>query len=166
MRRQVTILGTRGVPANHGGFETFAENLAKYLMGNGWKVTVYCQQGGLGWFSRSWWCGIELIHVPVGQQGVLSTVIFDLLSVLHSLRSPGVFLTLGYNTAVFNVLYRIFRRVNLINMDGIEWQRDKWGFLARCWFWINERAACRIGHHLKAGRGAPAPYITITEPQC
>lgn len=46
MARCIRILGTRGVPAAHGGFETFAEHLALYLVAQGWRVVVYCQEDG------------------------------------------------------------------------------------------------------------------------
>ncbi|UCE08738.1 MAG: DUF1972 domain-containing protein, partial [bacterium] len=51
--KKLAILGTRGIPASHGGFETFAEHLALYLASKGWAVTVYCQKQGSVYFSTS-----------------------------------------------------------------------------------------------------------------
>ena len=82
--------------------------------------------------------------------GIFSTIVFDFRSIIHSLRYSGVFLTLGYNTAVFNVLHRVFGKNNIINMDGIEWRRQKWGAIAKAWFWVNERMGCWFGSHLVA----------------
>lgn len=62
----------------------------------------------------------------------------------------GLFLTLGYNTACFNLMQRLKGQANVINMDGIEWRRDKWGLIAKIWFWLNERAGCWVGNHLVA----------------
>jgi len=59
-------------------------------------------------------------------------------------------LTLGYNTAVFCLAYRLKGIANLINMDGIEWRRQKWSTLERVWLYFNERAGCWLGNHLIA----------------
>lgn len=149
--KRVSILGTRGIPARHGGFETFAEKLSIYLTARGWAVTVYCQDDA-GHYRRSFWDGIELIHIPVKAAGAKGTVIFDWKTVISAVSSDGggLFLTLGYNTALFNFIQRLKGQINIINMDGIEWRRDKWGFVAKTWFWLNERAGCWIGNHLVA----------------
>lgn len=146
----IYILGTRGVPAKHGGFETFAEKLSLYLVNKGWNVFVYCQEEDRGIIFRSEWNGIQRIHVPVVRTGAAGTVIFDLKSTYHALSENGIFLTLGYNTAIFNVMQRMKGQTNIINMDGIEWRRDKWGAIAKTWFWLNERVGCWTGNHLVA----------------
>ncbi|HTO18654.1 MAG TPA: DUF1972 domain-containing protein [Pseudomonas sp.] len=150
MKLKLSILGIRGIPASHGGFETFAERLALHLVARGWSVTVYCQEEGVGNITESKWRNIHRIHVPVKQTGALGTVLFDLRAILHALKSDGLFLTLGYNTAIFNAFQRLKGQINIINMDGIEWRREKWGALAKAWFWINERLGCWIGNHLVA----------------
>jgi hypothetical protein len=150
--RELLILGIRGIPAKHGGFETFAENLALYLVKRGWKVTVYCQESkpeysGMG---ETNWKGIKRVHIPVAGEGAKATVAFDLISVKEACRRHGLVLTLGYNTALFNLLLRFKRRTNLINMDGVEWKRDKWKWYEKAWLYINERAGCLLGDHLIA----------------
>jgi len=147
---KVTILGTRGIPAQHGGFETFAEHFSLYLKRKGWKVTVYCQEEGKGSISEDNWKGIHRVHIPVTQEGAKGTIVFDWKSTCHARRQKGIILTLGYNTAVFCALYRLKGMKNIINMDGIEWQRDKWSFLERVWLYINEKAGALLGNHLVA----------------
>ena len=147
---KLSILGTRGIPANHGGFETFAEKLSLYLVEKGWKVSVYCQEDLDGSVYESVWNGIDRVHVPVSLNGPAGTVYFDWKSTLHATQQDGLFLTLGYNTACFGLLFRLRRQKNIINMDGIEWRRDKWNGLAKAWFWINERLGCWFGNHLIA----------------
>jgi len=144
------ILGTRGVPAEHGGFETFAEKLSLFLVSKGWRVTVYCQESGASDLYESEWQGIGRVHIPVEGDGAASTVIFDWKAARHALEQDGIFLTLGYNTACFNLIQRLRKQTNLINMDGIEWRRDKWGIIAKSWFWFNERVGCWVGNHLVA----------------
>lgn len=144
------VLGTRGIPARHGGFETFAEKLCLFLVANGWTVYIYCQESGEQQIRYSEWNGVHRIHVSVKGDGALSTVVFDLKVALHAMSKNGLMLTLGYNTALFNVFQRFSRQLNIINMDGIEWKRDKWGIVAKTWFWLNERLGCWFGNHLVA----------------
>lgn len=160
MEHGINILGTRGVPAQHGGFESFAEKLSLYLAEKGWKVTVYCQEHGAGAISESYWNGVRRIHIPVSREGTSGTVIFDWKATCHALSQDGLFLTLGYNTAIFNLLQRIKGQTNVINMDGIEWKRDKWGWVAKTWFWLNERAGCWIGNHLVADHPGIAEHLS------
>lgn len=146
----IRILGIRGIPAAHGGFETFAEKLAVYLTLRGWRVTVYCQEQGEGAVWHDVWQGVDRIHIPVSAPGPRGTIIFDWKATLHAASSGEPCLTLGYNTAAFTLLLRLKGIPNLINMDGIEWSRAKWGRFAKSWFWLNERAGCWLGTHLIA----------------
>ena len=151
---KLIITGIRGVPASHGGFETFAENLAVYLAKRGWEVVVYCQdalQNNKSYkVHESEWCGVRRIHIPVKGGCAKATVRFDFLCVKHAKNLPGVVLTLGYNTALFNLWFRLSGKKNVINMDGIEWKRDKWAWYEKTWLYLNERAGCFIGNHLIA----------------
>lgn len=149
-QRTLRILGTRGVPAAHGGFETFAEQLALYLVARGWRVVVYCQEAGEGPVFEDRWEGVERVHIPVKGDGPKSTIVFDWQATLHASRHRDLCLTLGYNTAVFCALLRLKGVPNVINMDGIEWSRAKWGPVAKTWFWLNDWAGCWLGNHLVA----------------
>ena len=144
------ILGSRGIPACHGGFETFAERLALYLVGRGWRVTVYCQVNGDEAYSERAWRGIDLVRIPASGQGAIATILFDLKATIHACRHDGLVLTLGYNTAVFFACYRWRGRTNIVNMDGIEWRRSKWSLAARAWLLCNERIAAWLANHLIA----------------
>jgi glycosyltransferase involved in cell wall biosynthesis len=150
MKKVLRILGTRGIPAAHGGFETFAEKLALHLVSRGWRVVVYCQDEGTGKAVEDTWQGIERVRIPVASTGPKGTIVFDWLATVHAARHRDLCLTLGYNTALFCAMLRFKGIPNLINMDGIEWSRAKWGPFAKAWFWINERAGCWLGNHLVA----------------
>ncbi len=150
MINSIRILGTRGVPAAHGGFETFAEHLAPYLVEHGWQVTVYCQEDGTGPVFEDEWRGVRRVRIPIANTGPAGTILFDWKSTLHASSEPGLVLTLGYNTAVFCALYRLKGLKNVINMDGVEWRRQKWGGVAKAWFWMNDWAGCWLGNHLVA----------------
>lgn len=155
---QVLILGTRGIPARHGGFETFAESLALYLTSRGHEITVYCQADIERPIYRDRWEGVHRVHIFAGN-GPAGTIAFDLASVRHSLTEPGVPLILGYNTAIFSVLYRVYGRASLMNMDGIEWKRDKWSASQRLWLRFNEWLGAKISTHLIADHPEIAKHI-------
>ncbi|TCS05871.1 DUF1972 domain-containing protein [Caulobacter sp. BK020] len=136
--RKLSILGTRGVPAGHGGFETFAEHFALHLVAKGWEVTVYCQadDGPPGPVVDEW-RGVRRVTY-VADSGATGTMKFDWMCVMHAMRSEGVMLVLGYNTAVFSALLRLSGHPVLTNMDGIEWKRAKWPWHGRIWLYLNE----------------------------
>lgn len=156
----VSILGTRGIPARHGGFESFAEQLALFLSAKGWHVSVYCPTTIGHAVREDAWNGVRLVHVPVRQAGPLGTVLFDWKSTLHAAREGHPVLTLGYNTAAFLAVYWLRGTPNLINMDGIEWQRPKWSLPVRGWFFVNERLGCLLADHIIADH--PEIYARLT----
>jgi glycosyltransferase involved in cell wall biosynthesis len=157
--KTLRILGIRGIPAAHGGFETFAEHLALYLRDRGWRVIVYCQEVGQGPTFYDTWNGIERVRIPVRGDGALSTIIFDWISVRHAAEHRDLCLTLGYNTAIFDILLRLKGVPNVINMDGIEWIRAKWGIVAKTWFWLNDWIGCWVGSHLVADNPAIKTHL-------
>lgn len=150
MSKTLRILGTRGVPAAHGGFETFAEYLALHLRDHGWRVIVYCQDEGDAAPVVDQWNGIERVRIAVRRGGSAGSILFDWKATLHAAKTRDLCLTLGYNTALFCTLLRLRGVPNLINMDGIEWSRAKWGPAAKTWFWLNDWFGCLVGNHLVA----------------
>lgn len=161
---RLAILGIRGVPAAHGGFETFAEHLSLYLSERGWDVVVYCHEEGRGEMHEDTWQGITRRIIPVKSGGALGTIIFDWLSVLHAARHERLILTLGYNTAIFSLAYKVHGNVNVINMDGIEWKREKWSFMERAWLRLNERFADWLGDCLVADHPEIARHLAAFAP--
>lgn len=162
MEHTVRILGTHGVPAEYGGFETAAENVGLHLRDKGWRVIVYCQLPGQGETRTDEWRGLErvLIHEP--REGWRGTSSFDLRSVRHALkahRTGEVWLTFGYNTAVFDIAPRLKRIPNVINMDGMEWTRKRWGIAKQAILLANERIAGMVGSVLIADHPAIAEYL-------
>lgn len=155
----VLILGIRGLPARHGGFETFAEKLALYLVARGWKVTVYCQNDtpeAEPTLTTDTWRGIDRVHIGVKRRGAAATIEFDWHSLRHAARQDGVCLVLGYNTAAFLPVLRLARRPVLINMDGLEWKRPKWSRPVQAWFYLNEWLGARLGSRIVADHPAIA----------
>ncbi|MDF0490652.1 DUF1972 domain-containing protein [Sphingomonas sp. H39-1-10] len=157
--RSLIILGIRGVPATHGGFETFADRLARHLRGRGWDVTVYCQGSPTGRREEDLWEGVRRIHIPVRARGPWGTVEFDMRAAQDALKRPGTILTLGYNTGFLSAYLRLRGRVNLVNMDGLEWKRAKYRAITRALLWVNERLAAYSGNMLIADHPAIAAHL-------
>jgi glycosyltransferase involved in cell wall biosynthesis len=165
MTNAVRILGTHGVPANYGGFETAAENVALFLVAKGWRVVVYCQIDGSGPIQEDTWRGLERVLIPIDVSGWLGTSKFDLLSIRHAAKSKDLCLTFGYNTAIFNVIQRVRGIPNVINMDGIEWSRSRWGFFRQAILYTNERIACFVGNHLIADHPEIEKFLLTRAPR-
>lgn len=158
----VRILGTHGVPASYGGFETAAENIGLYLRDQGWRVVIYCQLPGEGPIEIDEWNGIERVKIREPLPGWRGTSAFDLTSIRHAASAyvPGeTWLTFGYNTGVYNVLPRLRGIPNVINMDGMEWTRKRWGLLKQGILLANERLAGWVGSVLIADHPVIATYL-------
>lgn len=158
-QRKLIILGIRGIPAAHGGFETFAERLAPWMRDAGWQVTVYCQGSETGKREESTWEGIRRIHIPVKLDNAAGTIEFDYKSTKDALTQPGIILTLGYNTGFLSTWLRLKGRTNYINMDGLEWKRAKYAFGPKAFLWVNERLAAMSGTKLIADHPAIADHL-------
>lgn len=165
MQKTVRILGTHGVPAAYGGFETAAENVARFLVDNGWRVVVYCQVGGDGPVQEDVWEGIERVSIAVDSDGWIGTSKFDFLSIKHALKYDDICLTFGYNTAIFNIAQRFKKIPNVINMDGIEWSRKRWGLFKQAILYVNERVGLIVGTHLIADHPEIEKYLARKTPR-
>jgi len=148
--KHLLILGIRGVPAQHGGFESFAAQLVPWMVRAGWRVTVYCQGSDTGKRYEDTWEGCRRVHIPVRGDNALATIEFDIKSMREAIRENGAMLTLGYNTGFLSAYARIRGRLNLINMDGIEWKRAKYSKAQQSYLWLNERLAATAGNILIA----------------
>ena len=132
---RIAILGTRGIPANYGGFETFAEELSVRLVERGHEVVVYCRQA----FELPKYRGVELRYVPTIRHKYLDTLAHTFLSTLHLLfhRVDAAIYCNGAN-AIFTILPRLTGIPVVLNVDGIERRRKKWNILARAWYHASE----------------------------
>jgi len=161
----VRILGTHGVPASYGGFETAAEKVGLHLAEQGWRVIVYCQVEGRGGITYDEWRGLERVNIPVDLPGWRGTSLFDLISVRHSSAYSDLCLVFGYNTGIFNVWHRLRGIPLVINMDGIEWSRSRWGLIRQTILYINERFSAAAGHHLIADHPEIEKYLWTRAPK-
>jgi hypothetical protein len=128
---RLAILGTRGVPANYGGFETFAEELSWRLVRRDHDVTVYCRTHYTS-KEMTEFRGVRLVVLPTIRHKYLDTVVHTFVSALHSLRQ-GFDAVLVCNAAnsIFVPLMKISGARVAINVDGLEWKRKKWSRLGK-----------------------------------
>jgi glycosyltransferase involved in cell wall biosynthesis len=145
---RIAILGTRGIPASYGGFETFAEQLSTRLARRGHQVTVYCRSHHTPKRMRSYQ-GVELVVLPTLRSKHLDTLIHTFLSTLHAMSRPyDAVLFCNAANAMLLPLARLRGARVAINVDGLEWRRRKWGPLARWLYRVSERLACWFSHAL------------------
>jgi glycosyltransferase involved in cell wall biosynthesis len=157
----------RGGPAAHGGFETFAARLAPWLVDHGWKVTVYCEEPQPCAPHESQWHGVRRVHIGYGPDSAINSIRFDWACIRHALREtpkPPLVLTLGYNTALFGLRLRAAGITHVINMDGIEWARSKWGPIAKAWLYLNDWGGCLGASHLLADHPEIARHLETRVP--
>src|SRR5579872_366565 len=135
---RIAILGTRGIPARYGGFETFAEELSTRLALVGNTVSVYCRERP----PESPWRGVELRYLPTIRHKYFDTLAHTFLSTLHLLfHRVDVALYCNAANAIFTPLARLAGMPVALNVDGIERKRKKWNRLAKAWYLISERLA-------------------------
>jgi glycosyltransferase involved in cell wall biosynthesis len=135
---KIAILGTRGIPARYGGFETFAEELSTRLAARGHQVTVYTRQR----YPEPCYRGVRLRYLPTIRHKYLDTIAHTFLSTLDLLfHRVDAALYCNAANAVFTWLPRLAGIPVALNVDGLERKRKKWNWLARTWYLISERLA-------------------------
>ena len=133
---RIAILGTRGIPARYGGFETFAEELGKRLAARGHAVTIYCRER----HSSPAYLGVRLVYLPTIRHKYLDTLANTALSTLHAVTQRfDVILCCNAANAIFCWLPRVFGTPVALNVDGLERNRKKWNRLAKAWYLLSER---------------------------
>jgi glycosyltransferase involved in cell wall biosynthesis len=143
---KIAILGTRGIPANYGGFETFAEECGARLASRGHDVTVYCRAhyvpAGLNRYR-----GVRLVVLPTLRWKYTDTVVHTFLSSLHALleRYDAILICNAANS-IFAAISRLGGAAVAVNVDGIERHRQKWNWLGKLYYRISERLSIWLPH--------------------
>jgi glycosyltransferase involved in cell wall biosynthesis len=136
---RIAILGTRGVPASYGGFETFAEQLSVRLAARGHHVTVYCRSHYVSPRQLEF-RGVHLKVLPTIRHKYLDTVVHTFASALHSVGSRyDAALICNAANAPFAPILRAAGTPVAINVDGLEHKRKKWNWMARRYYLVAEK---------------------------
>jgi glycosyltransferase involved in cell wall biosynthesis len=132
---RIALVGTRGIPASYGGFETFAEELSTRLAERGHQVTVYCRQA----HTESQYRGVHLQYLPTIRHKYFDTIAHTAVATWHLLgHRPDVALYCNGANAIFTVAPRLLGVPVALNVDGIERRRKKWNRAARAWYLVSE----------------------------
>lgn len=138
---RIAILGTRGIPANYGGFETFAEELSIRLVERGHFVTVYCRPNNIQYNDKEYH-GVKLVILPSISHKYFDTVFHTFLSMLHIfLLKYDLILMCNAANSPFCLLPRLFGKKVLLNVDGEEKKRKKWNVYGRMYYRLCENLA-------------------------
>src|SRR4051794_96298 len=125
---RVVILGTRGYPSYYGGFETLVRRLAPFLADRGWDVTVYGRPGATWSDDPQRDPRVHTVTTAGRETKSLSTLSFGCTSCLHGMvHKPDVALVMNVANGYWLPLLKSRDIPVVLNVDGIEWDRDKWG---------------------------------------
>ncbi|PBQ34499.1 glycosyl transferase [Sphingobacteriaceae bacterium] len=144
--KKVAIIGTVGLPAKYGGFETLADHLVRNL-GEKYDFTVYCTKKKYAVGERQKkYLSAKLKFLPFDANGIQS-IFYDTISIVHALFYADVLLVLGVAGAWILPFVRLFTRKKIIiSIDGIEWKREKWSLPAKLYLWWAEKIAVKFSH--------------------
>lgn len=156
---KVSIVGSVGIPARYGGFETLVQYLTYYL-GRKLDITVYCSGPTYRNDKRKSYNKAHLKYIPLSGNGIQS-VIYDIVSFIHAVCSSDVVLVLGVSGSIILPFYRIFNRTKRIitNIDGLEHKRQKWSKLARAYLKFSERMAVKYSDVVLSDNKAIQRYV-------
>ena len=150
---RIAILGTRGIPASYGGFETFAEHLSTRLVARGHQVTVYCRAHYISPRQLEYH-GVRLQVLPTIRHKYFDTVVHGFLSALHAVSGRfDAALICNAANAPFIPILRLTGTPVAINVDGLEHKRKKWNWLAKSYYKVAERLSTIL------------PNVTVTDAQ-
>ena len=169
MKSRIAFLGSRGIPAKYGGFETFAERVAPALAAEGREVWVSCE--GTTPPRPSEYEGVKLFYFPLKPfRRVFYETIYDIFSLLRASLTCDCMIMLGYGAGFFFFIPKLFRKNIAVNVDGREWTREKYNSLEKTALHANELFALHyadvaiadaraIKAYLKASRGLEVTFI-------
>lgn len=159
--KKIAIVGTQGVPAKYGGFETLVENIIGENCQADIEYTIFCSSKDLATHSDSY-KGCRLKYIPLCANGIQS-IPYDIWSLCKAMRNYDVILVLGTSGCSFLPIFRLFCRKRLIvNIDGLEHRREKWGRMARWVLRLSERMALHHADAIIADNKGVQDYVKET----
>lgn len=157
--KRVAIIGTQGVPANYGGFETLVENIIGEHCSDNIEYTVYCSAKDMPQRLDEY-KGAKLKYINWRANGVQS-VFYDITAMIRSIRGYDTILVLGVSGCTFLPIFKLLSRAKVIvNIDGLEHRRDKWTRSIRKFLLLSEVAAVKNAHTIIADNKGIADYVT------
>ncbi len=144
----IGIIGSRGIPGNYGGFETFAERLGLGLVRKEHTVTVYCSSA-LSRTNAKFYKGIRRVIIPCIPLKSLDKISSSFIACFHSVWADyDIIFFLGVSPVLFAWLPMMFGKKTVINIDGLEWKRKKWNRIASSYLKLSESLSGRLCHEV------------------
>lgn len=145
---KIALIGTRGVPAQYGGFETCAEELGKRLVEKGHEIWVYGRSGYYDSKIKES-AGMRLVFLPELKIKFFETLSHTFFSLLHaSVKKFDVLLVFNNANSPLLILPKILRKKVLFHMDGLEWKRGKWSRVGQKYYKFAEWLATKLSFEL------------------
>lgn len=155
---KVAIIGTVGIPANYGGFETLAEQLVRNCHSPQIDYTIYCSSKSYQEKLKEY-LGARLKYTPLKANG-LQSIPYDIVSLIRAARENDVIVVLGVSGASFLPAFRLFSKKKLIiNIDGLEHRREKWKPWVRRFLKYSEKLAVRHADTIISDNKAIQDYV-------
>jgi len=156
---RIAIVGSRGIPAKYGGFETAVEAVAPRLVEMGWNVFVSCE-GPRDQSKTAVYKGVNLFYFPVRPFfRIIYETLYDMYSLVKSSLMSDCIYMLGYGAGLFFFIPKILRKKLIVNVDGLEWKRDKFNRLEKSILLISEKCAVRFADEIVADSKEIKSYI-------
>ena len=141
-KKKVAIIGTNGVPARYGGFETLAENLVANL-NDKYDFTVYCSNIYKKHERTDYYKNAKLIYFPLKANGIQS-ILYDIVNTVHAWFTSDILIILGPAAGFILPLNKLFRKKLIVNHGGLnEWEREKLSFSQRKYAYYNHKLAAK-----------------------
>jgi len=142
------MLGTRGIPASYSGFETCVEELGSRLVRRGHEVTVYCRSHHIK-YEEPYYKGMHLVKLPTIRNKYLDTIVHTFLSMIHAaFRRYDVAMTFIAGNSLACWIPRLAGQKTVLNVDGLDWKREKWPVLAKKYIQLAEYLATVFPHEI------------------
>lgn len=159
--KKVAIVGIQGVPANYGGFESLVENIIGGNCSPDIHYTIFCSSADIQ-DQRKVYKSCSLKYVKLHANGI-SSIPYDILSMVRSIRGYDTILVLGTSGCIFLPILKILSKSRIVvNIDGLEHRREKWGKLARSFLLFSEKCAVRNADVIIADNKGIQDYVTET----
>ena len=161
---KIGIVGSDGLPASYGGFETLVEQLVKYHYEHNLSDDIFVFCSGKSFpLKKSKFLEAKLVYVQLKSNGIMS-IFYDIFSIYLALKNKcDTILILGVSGAVIIPLIKLIAPVKIIvNIDGIEWKRQKWHLIARCFLKFSESLAIRFSDIVISDNKGIYDYVKST----
>ncbi len=161
--KKVAVIGIQGVPAKYGGFETLVENIIGDNCPEGVEYTVLCSARDYATGRLESYKGARLRYIPLFHANGAQSTPYDILSMISCVRGYDAVLVLGTSGCVFLPFFRLlYRRKLIVNIDGLEHRRAKWGRFAKWFLKVSEKMAVRFADVIVADNKGIQDYVTET----